>query len=353
MDTNKPSGNSAPLKSAKKLTLQDVANALGVSKATVSLCLNGSSLVADKTRESVLNKIDELGYVYNRGAAGLSTGESKTIGLAIHALTNPYFTGVCASIEAILSLNGRMSFLCNTDESLERQARFLKELSEHNADGLILCPALGTTAKDLGLLRKNNLPVVLIARDIPSSGLDYVGNDDELALLLATEHIIKKGHKRIAMLGGSKQTSVGRLRRQGFVKAMQSAGLEIVEELLVGCSGNAMGGEAAAIHIMQQSSPPTALVCFNDLIALGAISALHQLGLTPGKDVAVMGCDDIEEGSRAYVQLSTVNVKKGSIGQEAAEILLARLNDPDMPVQRVLQKPELEVRQTCGNNTWH
>lgn len=348
MDAKKANGKSVATRSSKKLTLQDVANALGVSKATVSLCLNGSSLVADKTRVSVLQKIDELGYVYNRGAAGLSTGESKTIGLAIHALTNPYFTRVCASIEAILSLNGRMSFLCNTDESLERQERFLKELSEHNADGLILCPALGTTAKDLDTLHKNNLPVVLISRDIASSGLDYVGNDDELALSLATEHLIKKGHTRIAMLGGSKQTTVGQLRRLGFVKAMQRAEIEVVDELLVDCAGDAVGGEAAAISMMQLKKPPTALVCFNDLIALGALSALHQLGLKPGEDIALMGCDDIEEGSRAYVQLSTINVKKASIGQEAAEILLARLKNPDMPVRRVLQKPELVVRRTCG-----
>lgn len=348
MDAKNVGDKPVTSRASKKLTLQDVANALGVSKATVSLCLNGSSLVADKTRTTVLEKIDELGYVYNRGAAGLSTGESKTIGLAIHALTNPYFTGVCASIEAILSLNGRMSFLCNTDESLERQERFLKELSEHNADGLILCPALGTTVKDLSILHKNNLPVVLISRDIEDSGLDYVGNDDELALSLATEHIIEKGHKRIAMLGGSKQTSVGQMRRLGFVKAMQGAELEVIDELLVDCAGDAVGGETAAMAVMQLRDPPTALICFNDLIALGALSALHQLGLKPGTDVAVMGCDGIDEGSRAYVQLSTVNVKKASIGQEAAEILLARLKEPDMPVRRVLQKPELVVRQTCG-----
>lgn len=333
----------------KKVTLQDVANSLGISKATVSLCLNGSRLVADNTRALVLTKIEELGYVYNRSAASLSTGESKTIGLAIHALTNPYFTQVCSSIEAVLSLNGRMPFLCNTGEDLDRQAQFLQKLSEHNADGLILCPALGTKSHDLEVLRKNGLPIVLISRDIESSGLDYVGNDDELALALATKHIIQHGHKKIAMLGGSKQTSVGRSRRLGFVKTMHNAELEINPERLINCAADTVGGSEAARAVLLSQDPPTALVCFNDLVALGAMSALHELGLRPGKDVALIGCDGIEEGGRAYVQLSTVNVQKAAIGQVAAETLLERLKSPQMPVKRVLQKPELLLRRTCGS----
>lgn len=348
MSGKEPTDKAFTRKSDKKVTLQDVANALGVSKATVSLCLNGSSLVADNTRTLVLKKIQEFDYVYNRGAASLSTGESKTIGLAVHALTNPYFTQVCSSIEAVLSQNGRMSFLCNTEENLDRQALFLQKLSEHNADGLILCPALGTKAQDLDVLRKNKLPIVLISRGIESSGLDYVGNDDELALSLATEHIIQCGHRRIAMLGGSKQTSVGKSRRLGFVKTMQNCRLEVISELLIDCAADATGGRDAAKVLMLSKNPPTAIVCFNDLVALGAMSALHELGLQPGKDVALIGCDGIEEGGRAYVQLSTVNVQKAAIGRVAAEILLERLSDPGMRVKKVLQKPELLVRQTCG-----
>ncbi len=332
----------------EKVTLQDVANALGVSKATVSLCLNGSTLVADRTSKRVLQKIDELGYVYNRSAASLSTGESKTVGLAVHALTNPYFTRVSASIEAVLSLSGRMSFLCNTDESLDRQDRFLTALTEHNADGLILCSALGTTAEHLNGRQKSKMPIVLIARDVDGSGCDYVGNDDKQALYLSTLHIISKGHTRIAMLGGSKETSVGKLRREGFITAMNNSELTIDPELLFDCSADTLGGSEAASIALQSDNQPTALVCFNDLVALGAVSKLYELGLQPGRDIAVIGCDNIEEGSRGYIQLSTVNVQKAAIGQEAAEILLKRLEQPGMPVQRIIKKPELIIRGTCG-----
>lgn len=331
-----------------KVTLRDIANALGVSKATVSLAINGSSLVADKTRARVIEKIHELDYVYNRGAASLATGKTRTIGLAVHDITNPYFAEVCASIEAVLSLRGRMAFLCNSDESLERQKRFIVALAEHNADGLILCPAVGTTTDDLRPLLERCLPVVLIARDIEGAGVDFVGNDDKLALKLATEHLIGLGHRRIAMLGGGQPTSAGIGRRAGFLAALAEAGLEADPKLLIDCAISPEGGAEAVKTAMGHSTPPTAIACFTDLVALGALSGLCERGIRPGADVAVMGCDGIAEGARAYARLSTVNVQKAVIGQTAAEILVRRLDDPDLDLQRVITAPQLVVRGSCG-----
>lgn len=334
-------------KKRKALTLMDVADALGVSKATVSLAINGSPEVSEKTREKVARKIDELGYVYNRGAAGLSTGENRTVGLAVHDINNPYFTKVCASIEAVLSLNRRMSFLCNTDESLERQNRFIDALVEHNADGLILCPTTGTSVDDLRPLIRRRFPIVLMAHDLEGSDLDFVGNDDRLALRLATEHLIGLGHRRIAMLGGSK-LSAGRLRRAGCLEAMEDAGLEVDSDLLISCPNSPDGGAEAIKAVMNGPRPPTGIACWTDLVALGAFSGLVEMGLKPGKDVALIGCDGIAEGERAYVRLSTVNVQKRAIGETAAEMLVRRLGNPDLEPQRVIMEPELIIRDTCG-----
>lgn len=331
-----------------KVTLQDIARALGVSKATVSLAMNNSTLVADKTKALVRQKSEELGYVYNRGAAGLSTGETRTIGLAVHDFSNPYFISLCESVEAVLSMSGRMSFLCNTDESLERQARFINELIAHNADGLILGPAVGTTLDDLKPLLDRKVPIVLLGRDVEGSPVDLVRNDDQLALALATQHIISLGHRRIAMLGGSKNTTVGCNRRSGFLRAMESAGLEVEADFLFGCEPTAAGGQIAAHAVMAASELPTALVCFNDMVALGAMSVLCDLGWTPGKDIAVIGCDNVEEGGRSYTGLSTVHVQKEAIGHEAAEILVNRLDNPLAELKRVVKEPALLVRKTCG-----
>jgi LacI family transcriptional regulator len=334
----------------KNITLRDIANSLGVSKATVSLAINNDSRVAAETRRKILEKVEELGYIYNRGAAGLSTGQSNTVGLAVHDITNPYFTEVCAESEAVLSQNGKLAFLCNTNESLEHQERFIEALIEHRADGLILSPADGTDLKSLQPIFRRRLPTVLIARYIEGAKLDFVGNDGILAFKMATEHLINLGHTRIAMAGGGQQTTVAQNRRFGFFTTMEEHGLLVDPSLVINCVTSPKGGEEAINFIMSLKEPPTAVVCFSDLIALGILSGLHHKGFIPGKDIAVVSCDDIEEANRGYVQLTTIKIKKGEIGRRAAELLIRRINDPDAPHRHIHLKSELIVRKTCGSN---
>ena len=332
---------------SRNITLNDIARELSVSKATVSLAINRNPLVAKKTREKILQKIEELGYVYNRGAAGLSTGKSRIIGLAVHDITNPYFSEVCAAIESILSQSGRMSFLCNTSESLERQRRFFNTLVEHSADGMILCPAAGTDIESLQPLLSRGIPTVLLTRDVEGAELDFVGNDETLSLKMVTKHLIRQGHRRIAMLGGGQQTSTSRKRRAGYFLAMQESDISVDPALVIDCDTNPQAAEEAVSRILAQSDRPSAIACYTDQLALGAISGLHRLGLRPGKDIAVVGCDDIPEASRAYVQLTTARIQKWGIGQAAAKLLIKRVSDPDLPVQRVIMAPELIVRNSC------
>ena len=338
-----------PRSKSRNITLSDVAGELGVSKATVSLAINGSPLVATKTREKILNKIEELGYVYNRGAAGLSTGQTRIIGLAVHDITNPYFSEVCAAIESVLSQNDRMSFLCNTNESLERQRGFVTTLVEHSADGMILCPAAGTDLASLQPLIRRGIPTVLLTRDIEGAEFDYVGNDDTLSLNLVTEHLIRLGHRRIAMLGGGQQTSTSHKRRAGYFRAMEENDISVDPALVIDCDTNPKAAEEAIPHILAQSDRPSAIVCYTDQLALGAISGLYSMGLKPGKDIAVVGCDDIPEARRAYVQLTTARIQKWAIGETAANLLIKRVSDPDLPSQRVVLAPELIIRKSCGS----
>ena len=329
--------------------LSDIADALGISKATVSLAINDNPKVSAKTRQKVLKKIKELGYVYNRGAAGLSTGKSNTIGLAVHNLSNPYFTEVCSAVESVLSDKGRMPFLCNTHESLDLQRKFIEALIEHRADGLLLCPADNTSIDDLQPLFSRNLATVLIARDIEEAPLDFVGNDGHKALKLATDHLIALGHRRIAMIGGGQHTSVAKNRRAGFFSALKAHQIAVDYSLVVDCETSPAGGEAAIIEIIDRAEPPTAVVCFTDLVALGVLSGLHHRNYVPGKDLAVVSCDDIEEASRGYVQLTTARIQKSEIGRKAAEMLLERIANPALPPRRIFLEPELIVRKTCGS----
>lgn len=332
----------------KNVTLNDIAAALGVSKATVSLAINNDPRVAESTRRKVLAKVDSLGYVYNRGAAGLSTGRSNTIGLAVHDITNPYFAEVCKECESLLSEHRKLAFLASTRESLDHQHNFIRALIEHRGDGLIMSPANGTSLKTLQPVFASNLPTVLIARDVENAGLDFVGNDDIFAFRTITTHLLKLGHTRIAMIGGGQQASVSLDRRSGFLQAMAEAGLGVDPSLLIPCATNPQAGEEVLEKLLNHPLQPTAAVAFTDHVAIGLLSGMHRKGLSPGKDLALVSCDDIEEADRGYAQLTSMRTCKGEIGRTAAEFLLRRINDPEQPLQHLRLQGKLIVRKSCG-----
>jgi len=270
--------------------------------------------------------------------------------VAVHDISNPFFVDLFEAIEAELGLKGRLAYLCNTDESLERQSRFVDSLVQHNADGLIICPAVGTEAQHVRPISEKRIPTVLISRRIEGVNLDFVGNDEELLLRMATGHLIGLGHTRIAMLGAYSQSTAGRARRAGYEATMVEAGLTVDPDWFVNCATNAGGGEQAMKQALDQKNKPTAVVCLTDHLALGAISTLYGLGLKPGVDMAVMGCDGIDEGERAYARLSTVRVQKRAMGQLAAEILMRRVHEPDLPLQHTILEPTLVIRDSCGSH---
>ena len=337
----------------KSITLSDIAKLSGVSKATVSLVINNDSRVADKTRRKVLEIVESVGYIHNRGAASLSTGRTNTVGLGVHDLNNPYFTKVVSECEAVLSRNDRMAFLCNTDESLTHQAKFIHALKGHRADGLILSPVAGTDLASLAPILDGKLPTVLIARYIEGAKLDFVVNDGVPAMKKVTEHLIELGHTRIAMAGGGQKTSVSRNRRNGFLAAMEEHGLDVDDSLWIRCETSPEGGEEALEILLNSKNPPTAVVSFADLIGIGIISSLHRRGLEPGRDLAVVSCDDIEEASRGYVQLTTMETKKSEIGRMSAELLIRRINEPDAPLRHIHLQAELIIRKSCGYHLKH
>jgi LacI family transcriptional regulator len=221
-----------------------------------------------------------------------------------------------------------MSFLCSTNESLERQRRFFTTLAEHGADGMILCPAAGTDMESLQSLLRRGIPTVLLSRDVEGAELDFVGNDDTLSIKLATEHLIRLGHRRLAMLGGGQQTSTSEKRQAGYFIAMQENDISVDSALVVDCDTNPQAAEEAIPRILAQSDRPSAIACYTDQVALGAISGLYRMGLQPGKDIVVAGCDDIPEASRAYVQLTTTRIQKSVIGETAANLLIKRVSVP-------------------------
>lgn len=332
-----------------RLTLRDLAKHADVSPATVSLVLRKSPLVAEKTRERVLESMRTLGYVYNRGAASLRTQRTHTVGVAINELANPYFAELTAAIERALNRIGYSVFLSNSAEDSARQDQFIDTMREYNVDGLIICPAEGTTAKSLHRLVQFEMPCVQISRYVRGVTLDFAGNDHRRGTFLATDHLLSLGHRRIAMIGGTDRISTGWERRKGYADALIEHGIGVDPDLIVSSPASRESGAEAIKALLSTPNPPTAAACFNDVVAFGVMLGLRQLGREPGRDFAVAGCDDISEAALWNPALTSVSIDTAAMGELAAQMLLERIADHRAPHREVVLEPKLVVRASSGS----
>ncbi len=289
-----------------------------------------------------------LGYVYNRGAASLRTHRTHTVGIAINELVNPYFSELTAAIERALNRIGYTVFLSNSAEDPARQDQFIDTMREYNADGLIICPAVGTTAKSLSRLVQYRMPCVQISRCVAGVALDYAGNDHRRATFLATTHLLSLGHRRIAMIGGNDRVSTGADRHRGYADALATHALELEPNLVVSCPATREAGAQAIRAQLAGRDPPTGAVCYNDLVAFGVMLGLRQMAREPGVDFAVAGCDDISEAALWSPALTSVAIDTTAMGEAAVRLLLQRIADPDAPRSEIALEPRLVVRASSG-----
>jgi LacI family transcriptional regulator len=328
----------------RKLTLKDIAKQAQVSPSTVSLVLRDSPLVAEATRSKIRATMEELGYVYNRGAANLRSQRSKTIGVVVCEITNPFYAEMVAGIDTVMDQNGWIAFLANSSESPERQARFIQRIREQNADGIILTAAEGTAPEIASQLRAWRIPFVQALRRIGDESADYVGPDYRLGMSLAVEHLIGLGHKRIAFMGGARRTSALRERLTGYRSAMKRHGLD--PEPVFSCPATREQGVKVIREALAMRDPPTAAICYNDVIAFGVILGLLEAGRQPGTDFNLVGFDNIAEAALSRPALTTIAVEPRQIGQEVAELILRRIADPTGRPEQVIIPPRLIIRDT-------
>ncbi len=331
-----------------RVTLQIIADRLEVSTATVSLALRESPLVADGTRLRVQQIAREMGYSYNRSAASLRTDRTNILGVGFHDITNPYFAELLAAIEETATAHGRSILLGTYAENLERQERVLNTLKEYRPDGMIICPAGGTRPETLQQLMAARVPMVQLSREIPDIGLDFVGSDDRHGTVLAMEHLIGLGHRRIAFLGESQTISTGQNRYRGYCETLEKHGLPLDPALVFSGSGTRENGLKGIQQVLDVADPPTAAVCFNDLIAFGAMLGLRHRGREAGAQFSLVGCDNVQEAAQWYPALTTVKNFQDDMGRKSAEMLLARIAEPSAPPQRIVLKPELVIRGTTA-----
>jgi LacI family transcriptional regulator len=329
-----------------RVTLQVIAEHLVVSTATVSLALRDSPLVADATRKQVQKAALELGYSYNRSAASLRTARTNMLAVAFHDITNPYFAELLAAIEETATDTGHTLLLGTYAESIARQDRVLTTLREHRPDGMILCPAGGTTAETYDHLIAAGIPLVQVSREIEDIGLDFVGSDDVRGGRIALEHLIELGHRRIAMIGGNDLISTGRTRHKSYRETLAAHGIGFDPELVHHGFGTRETGFRGIQTLLDLASPPTAAICFNDITAFGAMLGLRQRNREAGRDFSLVGSDDVSEAAQWYPALTTIQNHQAQMGRKAAELLVQRIAEPNAAPMRILTSPELVVRGT-------
>ena len=331
------------------VSIKEVAAHAGVSVATVSNVLNRPDIVARPTRDRVHASIRQLGFVRNESARQLRAGRSRTIGLVVLDVANPFFTDLARGVEDEANKAGLAVILCNSDDQESKERRYLDLLEEHRVQGVLITPVVGAGTR-LARLQRRGTPVVLVDSRSPTRGQCSVAVDDVLGGDLAVSHLLAVGHERIAYIAGPPAIRQVADRHEGALRAMRRAGRPADElQVIQAGSLNVAGGQraGASIAAMPVSLRPTAVFCANDLIALGVLQEMTRNHVRVPEDISIVGYDDIDFAAAAAVPLTSVRQPRLQLGHTAARMLLDESADGEGHQHRqVIFEPELVVRQS-------
>ncbi|MGZ4650718.1 MAG: LacI family DNA-binding transcriptional regulator [Kineosporiaceae bacterium] len=329
-------------------SIRDVARRAGVSVGTVSNVLNRPETVGEATRDRVRTAIAELGFVRNESARHLRAGSSRTIGLVVLDIANPFFTDMARAVEDVAAEQGLAVILCNSNGDPDREAAHLDLLTEQRVQGVLITPTADLSPR-LDDIRRRGVPLVLVDRRAPHEGMCAVAVDDVLGGRLAAEHVLERGHRRIAFVGGSSGLPQVQERHAGIVDAVRGAhGSDDALTVLSPPELTVVGGREAAQRILgvPASRRPTAVLCANDLLALGVLQEMVRQGVAVPGDMAIVGYDDIDFAAAAAVPLTSVRRPRYELGRLAAELLLEEAAHEGHRHRQPVLEPELVVRES-------
>jgi LacI family transcriptional regulator len=328
----------------------DVAARAGVSLGTVSNVLNRPDRVAPATRDRVMQAIADLGFVRNEAARQLRAGRSRTIGLVVLDVGNPFFTDLAAGVETTAGAAGLAVVLCNSNEDIERERHYLSLLQEQRSFGILITP-VGDKTPAIDAIRRSGTPVVLVDRGSNRRQCS-VSVNDRIGGELAVAHLLTQGHRRIGFVGGPMAIRQVRERLTGARAAIEAAGLSadalvVVETPRLDVASGRVTGEQIAK--LPRRRRPTGVFCANDLLALGLLQDTTRRRLAIPDDLAIIGYDDIDFAAAAAVPLSSVRQPRAQLGEAATALLLEEANDPTGHRHRqVVFEPELIVRESTS-----
>jgi len=329
------------------ITIADVASRAGVSTATVSRVLAGLGGARPDTRQRVLKSARELGYRPSGVARSLKLRTTRTLGLIITDIGNPFFPELVRAVEEAARERDYAVLLCNSGEDPEREGAYLELLAERRVDGVVIASS-GIGRRHRAWLAKAPLPVVLVNCASPDVPLPTILSDNRAGAALAIGHLIALGHRRIAHITAPARNEAATERLEGARDALRAAGLDPAGLLVAEGDGHVGGGAAAAERLLDAEHGLTAIFAYNDLTAIGAIRAVGACGLRVPDDVSVVGFDDVDLAAFADPPLTTVAQATASMGRWAVAQLLDRVRGGPATIETVTLPVHLEVRASTG-----
>jgi len=329
----------------KYITLKMVAERAGVSVNTASRAINNKPDISKETKKRILQIAKELGYIRNAAAVALRTKKTGTIGAVIADNRNPFYAEVLNGIEEAAREKNYHIILANTQRDYQKEEEVINLLLAKRVDGLLITPVQDRD-DDIKNLIDANIPFVVVGRDFENIEVDAVYNDEVKGGFLATEYLIKKGHKKIASINGFLHKSPAKGRLEGYKKALKKYGIPFDDALVTVGDIDVKDGYERTKQLLEKGLNFTAIFAYNDMMAFGAMQAIKEKGLRIPEDIGLVGYDDIPFASLISPPLTTIRLKKQDLGVESVKLLLSRINGNRKKTKKVMLGVELQIRES-------
>ncbi len=331
------------------ITMKDIAKIAGVSVNTVSRALNDRPEINEETKRSIKKIAQELNYVPNTIAATLASKKSKSIGLVIPDICDPFFAMQARGVEDAARKHGYSVIIINTDEIPKNELNAITTLYGIRVAGVILT-SVSFGMEHIEEMKSRQLPFVLLNRYLRQFDADYVINDHQKGSYMATKHLLALGHKRIGIILGPERITSVQDRLTGYLQAMDEAGIKLSKEYAIhGENLKPETGELLTEELMRKNPRPTAIFAYCDSLAIGASAGIRKTGHKIPQDVALVGYDDIPYAAHLEVPLTTIAQPAYTMGKAACEVLLKRISSGGEPkTKHIVFEPKLIVRKSCG-----
>ena len=329
-----------------RITMHQIAESAGVSIGTVSNVINGSLSVRENLRQRVLGAIRSLGYMPNQLSRGLRLNRTKIMGMIVPDITNPFFPSVVRGVEDIAYENSYRLILCNTDDDPQKEISYLNDLWSFLPAGVLIIPAMGSTISS-----NAGTPMVCLDRVPEGWKGDVVVVANYKGAYEAAKHIIRMGHRQIAIISGPLHLTNARERLEGFCSALREAGIAIDPEYVQEGRFDRASGHTCTTRLLRMLPRPTAIFAANDLMALGALSAVWECKLTCPDDISIVGFDGLDITEFSDPALTVVCQPGYQLGRTAARLLLSRISGDDGPARKIVLATELKIRNSVSSVT--